>query len=174
MSTMKNTKKRFTKTKIITVIFLLILLGVLFFNLLPKIGVKTANGSVVYNPSTSSHSSANTPAVRDELKEYLVQQQIVKDLPKDAIILLKTYRIENNEWVYEKNYVIKKGSVSIGTTKTPDIIIYLYSGFIAEEDFCVSIKNALNNGQMSYESMKSDLSLLIKYSGMLKYKNCLS
>jgi hypothetical protein len=97
---------------------------------------------------------------------YLSSNQIVNELPEDALISLKTSSEE---------YVVTKSSVKQGIAENPDITLTLPSSYLQElgNNFCGTLIKARNNGDLSIELHVTKLSAGWKYSGLYKYKDCL-
>lgn len=162
---MKKKKKRLNRIQGLSVIFLAIIIGSLLINLVYTMISNGISGKAVYETGI---------VTRENFASFLEQQQIIKDMPKSALISLKTFRIENGEWVTEDNYYIKGNEVNIGDIKNPDITLFINSNYIGESDLCNTIKKANSNGNLSYELHKEELGLLIKYYKLMKYEACFS
>lgn len=97
----------------------------------------------------------------------LLESDMVKDLPNKAVISLKL----GNEY-----YTVKKDSVSAGRPADPDLTISLplsYAGQLSL-GLCQMVKNANANKDLGIEMHASQTSLMWRYRGMLKYRDCLS
>lgn len=111
---------------------------------------------------------------KEDLASYLEKQNIVKDLPKDALILVKLYNFDSGSREWEESYVLKKSEVIKGSIGNPDLIITINSKYVPElKDLCSAIKNAKSKGDLGYESKINAVKFLFRYGGMLKYKSCL-
>lgn len=107
---------------------------------------------------------------------YLQKQSIVKDLPKKAVLSLRLYNFDTGERRWVGDYTIEKGAVSKGLPNNTDVEIILSSKYAGQliNNFCQTIKTAKANGDFAYELKQSKTSLLWKYRGLMKYKDCLS
>ncbi|MBS3077854.1 hypothetical protein J4233_06350 [Candidatus Pacearchaeota archaeon] len=96
----------------------------------------------------------------------LLDNDIVKDLPKNAVIELK---------LGEKYYTVSRDSVSVGKASSPDLTITLpasYAGQISS-GLCEMARKASQNKELGVEIHSSQTALMWKYRGMLKYRDCL-
>lgn len=153
-------KKRKNKSLIIF-ITLLILAVVLIFYIISGLNI---SGKAVYNGGE---------VTKENFPDYLEKQGIIKKLPKNAVISLKFYSEDKEGKKLGESYIIKKENVKEGEAKNPDAVLIFNSKYLPElEDFCLTMKKALENGDLSYESSMNYALLLFKYRGMLKYKKC--
>ena len=144
-----------------------VFLGIYFYSNVSIIGKAVKNSKNL--PSATS----NVVVTRESLASYLPNLELIKDLPKDASILLKLYSMKNGERVWEESYVIGKGKVYKDKSENADAVISLDSKYVSQLwAFCSTLQKALNNGEASFELKKSQASLLWKYKGVLKYKSC--
>lgn len=112
---------------------------------------------------------------KQNLPLYLNQHQITKDIPKSATIGFQFYSIQNGQQVWEEKYLLKNKKIELKdfTNEKTDIIISMNSKYFSLfGDICNAIKTANQNGDLQYNVKISKTSLLWKYKGMLKYKNC--
>lgn len=97
----------------------------------------------------------------------LLQSEMIRDLPEKSIVSLRL----GGEY-----YTISKDSIIRGRPTNPDLTILLplnYANQISN-GLCGMIKSANTNGDLGIEMHSSKTSLMWKYRGMLKYRNCLS
>ena len=91
--------------------------------------------------------------------------------------ILKFYNLKSDgSKVFEKSYILKKGSVKEGDLSNPDLIISINSNYLSSltnKNFCEIIKKAYSNGDVSFETSLSKVSLAWKFKSMMKYKSCL-
>jgi hypothetical protein len=112
----------------------------------------------------------------DNLDFTLSKTNMIKDLPKDAIILLHFYNFNTGEREIEKSYVFTLGEIKEGVIENEDIAIYIHSKYLNElttANFCSVIQEANSNGDLGTEKKISNTALLWKYKSMLKYRSCL-
>ena len=110
----------------------------------------------------------------DNFHLFLQQQQVVKDLPSDSVISLKLYSFDSGERVWEKSYILNKGSVKEGNAENPEISIIIASKYIydAARDLCSAVNKAKANGDFRADNNMATGSFLWKYKGMIKYRSC--
>jgi hypothetical protein len=155
--------------KLVLVLFLLAIAVLAYFS----ITLKPHDNSQPALNNTLNITSTNT--TKENIASYLENQQIVKDLPKDAILCLKFYDFDSGERKWEDSYIIKKQSVQKGEADNADITILLHSKYIPEigKGFCQAIQKAKNNNDFGTEFFLSTAQLLWKYKSMMSYRNCL-
>ena len=102
---------------------------------------------------------------------------MIQELPEDALISLRLYNFDTGVRQWEKSYAITKGNVeeanlqNLDSTKL-DAEIIIHSKYVLSAEFCTAIKQAKANNDFGYELKASKTSLLWKYKGMMKYKDC--
>jgi len=109
-------------------------------------------------------------------EEILSKNQMIQDLPKDGIILMKFYNYYSGERTWEKEYTLTRGNVVAGTPGEYDISLWLHSKYLTilkENNFCSVVKLAKANGDFGSSTEIGTSSLLWKYKGMMDYKDCL-
>jgi hypothetical protein len=152
----------------------IILAGIIILAGLFLISNQTITGRAFLNRN-STNALEKIQVTKDNLAEVLSNQEIIKELPEKAVILLKLYNFNIGIRQWEESYVIKKGNVIIGPVDNPDITIILHSKYIPMMgDWCSAVKKASANKDIGYETKMSDASLLWKYGKLWKYKSCLS
>ena len=87
------------------------------------------------------------------------------------------YNFDTGVRQWEKSYVITKGNVEEVNAQNLDenkldLEIIINSKYALSAEFCTAIKQARANNDFGYELKASKASLLWKYRGMMKYKNC--
>jgi len=159
------------KKKIILIIAIvaIVILSVLAYNKFSAAGKNTNNGS--------SGNTIKTVALSDEdqikITQILQSSDFIKDIPENGVIGLIFYNFENGERVLNNGYLLGKNKFL--SSGEPDFQILLHSKYIKEIDennLCDIVIKAKQNGDMAYYSDKSKAMLLLKYGGMLKYKDC--
>ena len=88
---------------------------------------------------------------KNNLAQYLKQNRVIKDLPKDALVSLNLYNFDSGSKQIEKSYIITKANVIEGQAKNPDLIISIdskYVSMINSAGFCLTIQNAKLNRDM--------------------------
>lgn len=110
----------------------------------------------------------------EKIKSTILASALVKDLPKDGVISLTFFTFCNGQRIVQNNFLI--GKAQILTSGTPDIYLTLHSKYISQlsgDNLCTVIPAADANGDLGVYSDLSDTKLLMKYSGLLKYRDCL-
>jgi flagellar basal body-associated protein FliL len=107
--------------------------------------------------------------------EVISENNIVQDLPSDAVLQLKFYNYNSGSQAWEKSFVMKKGSVVEDDVDEADIVLSLNSKYLNEltnKNFCDVIKEANANGDLGFESSLSTAGLAWKFKSVMKYKDC--
>jgi len=103
----------------------------------------------------------------ENLPDYLNKDEIIKDLPENALI---------NLGIGDEDYVIEKNKVHIGRSSDADIEVLFplnYLETLGKMGLCLTMKNAKENGDFSVINYKNKFELSWKYKSMAKYKDCL-
>lgn len=108
-------------------------------------------------------------------EDYLRNQDIIRDLPKNGVLSLRFYNFDSGERAWEESYILTKGNVREGIAENPDAEIIIHSKYVKElgNGFCDTIVKANENGDVGVEIKLPTTSFMMKYSGLLKYKSCL-
>lgn len=165
------------KREIFIAIAFILIIG-LFICFVPNMNLNMTGNAV---GRSSSGSFVKPVITKDNFQQTLQSQSIIQELPKKAIILLVLSDTGDNTGENpEDEYIITRGSVkqvnaeNPSSNSNPDLIIFIPSKYIPESyNFCNAIKQANKNRDLEYELKESKASLLWKYRGMLKYKECL-
>jgi hypothetical protein len=169
---MDKKKKRVVKIIMIIAIIVVLIFFITSF-IFPNWSI--VGKTIFFSPKKVS-GSANTvmiPLNKDTFPLIIQSQGLIQDIPKSGVISLKLYNFDSGQRTIEESYVVTKGSVKKGETTNPDISVQIHSKYISEAgDICSAIKKAKANGDLGYELHSSKAGLLLKYSGMMKYKNC--
>jgi hypothetical protein len=155
--------------KLIYFFIILILIIILGVYLIPQFNLA---GKVIGDQFNSGQIN-NISVTKENLPLFLENLQMIKELPIDAVILLKLYNFNTGQRQWEESYVIKKSSVTQGNIDNPDITIVLASKYVPQlNDFCATLQKAKANNDIGYDTKMSNLAFLWKYRGVLKYKGC--
>jgi hypothetical protein len=114
-----------------------------------------------------------TSAQKDLISQTILASAFVKDLPSDGIIALRFYDFFLGERIWHPDILI--GKTGILSSGTPDLVLIMHARYISQlngGNLCEVIQAANAAGEMWTESEYSDLKLMSKYSGMLKYRDC--
>lgn len=117
-----------------------------------------------------------TALTADELlkvKNAILSSEFISDLPKNGIVALHFFNYQNGQRVELDTILIGKDQIL--TSGTPDLTILLHSKYIAEitsTNLCEIIPKANTNGDLAVETSMSESSLLFKYAGIIKHRDC--
>jgi hypothetical protein len=142
----------------------------------------SGSGGVGSPPVTNTNPevapAAQRPVITAEQKNLINQAVLsspfAKDLPNNGVIALRFYDFYLGERIWQPDILI--GKTGILTSGTPDITLFMHARYISQlngANLCDVIKSAQTNGEMWTETSESTLKLLMKYSGMMKYRDCL-
>ena len=116
------------------------------------------------------------PLSNEQIKivgQTILSSEFIKDLPNNGAIALQFYDFVDGQRVWQSGFLIgKEGFLSEGT---PDIILIMHSKYISQLDgtnLCDVVKSAQANNDMWMETEENEAKLLLRYSGMLKYRDC--
>lgn len=113
---------------------------------------------------------------KETFPAYFEKQEIIQELPKDAVIGFQFYTYQGDTRIWQEKYTIKKGKVEKKDfeSENPDIVIIMHSrNFQYFGNICNAVQTAKKNNDLGYELKISQTSLLWKYKSMLKYKDCM-
>ena len=164
------------KVVIIIVIIAVLLIGIVVIGNYYRSQTRAAAAAkyLATHPVTNRPPAQPIVVTKENMPSYLANQQVIKDLPSDAKILLKLYSGDGSgNKIWEESYSITKGKVTLGTVDSPDITINLDSVEVPDlGNFCGAIQKAKAAGNVGFELGLGKASLLWKYGGMMKYKSC--
>lgn len=109
----------------------------------------------------------------EKIKQAILGSDFIKDLPKNGVISLTFFTFCNGNRIWQNNFLIGKNQIL--SSGTPDIYLTLHSKYISQfngNNLCDVIKSANANGDLGSYSDLSDTKLMLKYSGLLKYRDC--
>ncbi len=149
---------------ILIVVTLIIVTGIFFFNQPSKEGILTQDIKVV--PLSSEE--------RQQVVVAVISSEFIEDIPKKYPVAITFFSFENGERIFHDSFLIgKQGFLTEGK---PEVYLSLHSKYIKElnqENFCEIVQRANKVGDLGFYSESSKVSLLIKYRGMLKYRECI-
>lgn len=147
--------------------------GKFLFSSSRVIAPSNTQGAIVSN----SRPSSSRPLITySNLALELSKNQLVKDLPSNAIILLRFYNFNTGERQWEKSYVLTTGNAREGLVDNADITIVIHSRYLSSftsTNFCSVIKTAKANNDLGIWYTCSKMSLMWKFKSMMKYRECL-
>jgi len=100
---------------------------------------------------------------------------MIQDIPEGKSIQLKFFSFPKGERVWEKSFILEKGTIKEGTLDSPEFTLTIGSRYVNQittSNLCDITKKANKNGDLGFESTSSYLSLAWKYSSLMKYKSC--
>jgi hypothetical protein len=163
MKNKKKSKSKFKKEHIqISVLILIVLLAVIFLN-----PVKPASEGVQLRYVPLSQEEVQKAATT------ILSTEFIQDVPNEDPIALIFYSYEGDEMVQRDGFLI--GENELLTSGTPSLYIYAPARYIPEFDgtnLCEIIQLASRNGELIINSEYGNARLLLKYSGLLKYRDC--
>ena len=160
---MKNKKrvKIIGGIQIIVIIFLLVFI----FSKFSSTGKVVNNNQVEIVPLS--------PEEKQKVIQTILSSEFIKDVPKKDPIALVFFDFANGQKIWQDGFLI--GQNQLLSQGEPSIYLTLHSKYIYElnnNNLCEIIKKANNNGDLGFESEYNKARLLIKYSGMLKHRDC--
>ena len=158
-------KRKLNKKKII--IFGVIVLLIIGFIVIPKLGKSGVSGGGQVEIVPLNQEQINI------VGQAVLSSKFISDLPSKGAIGLQFYDFQNNERVWQSGFLIgKNGFLDSGT---PDLVLIMHSKYISYLDgtnLCEVVQAAQANNDMWVESQESDVKLLLRYSGMIKHRDC--
>jgi len=163
-----------SKYYILGLAIILVIIGIIFFPKSPDISKGSGGGN----------SGGGTPIVFGvaEAKDYenfeaiIKNNQMIQDLPDDAVLTLSFYSFNTGEREWERNYILTKGNVEEGTAEEADIKLIMASKYLTilkTNNLCGVIQLSQNKGDFASETELSSFSLAWKFKSMKEYKDCL-
>jgi len=103
-----------------------------------------------YSPSqggsaTGQQTRTQTVMTYENLPGILSKNDIVKDLPEKAVLLLRFYNFYTGERQWEKSYILTTGNAKEGLVENADMTIIIHSKYLSQmtpNNFC-EIKKSL-------------------------------
>lgn len=111
---------------------------------------------------------------KDNLVLYLENQEVINDLPKDARINLRLYNFNSGERQFEGEYKITRSGASSESFDDPELTIILHSKYLEnlDEDICMIINKARENGDLEVNLHISKALFFWRYRNILDYEEC--
>ena len=116
------------------------------------------------------------PLSQEEVQKVVstvLSTEFIKDVPEKDPIALVFYSFEGSERVVRDGFLI--GENELLTEGEPSAYIWIHAKYISEFDgtnLCHIIQIANGNGDLALESPYGNTKLLLKYSSLLKYRDC--
>jgi hypothetical protein len=151
---------------VIGVVFAIAIALIIFFTM------KHSTGGVVNSGEPIRYVPLSQEEV-DKVAQTIISSEFIKDVPEKNPIALIFFNFENGKRVQQDAFLI--GNNQLLTQGTPSVYLTLHSRYISElngNNLCDVIKEANKNGDLGFQSEYNTAILLIKYVGLLKYRNC--
>ncbi|MCX6747218.1 MAG: hypothetical protein NTU63_03750 [Candidatus Pacearchaeota archaeon] len=172
-------KKEMSKRKKILIISLVIIIIALAIIVFAKTMNNKEEGNI--NPASSAAGNSSyqvkysplSPEEINKVADTILSSEFIKSIPEKEPISLFFFKFENGERIWQDGFLIGKNQLL--TEGTPGISLILHSKYISQlngNNLCDIINQANKNGDLGFESKYSTAILLIKYVGMLKYRDC--
>jgi hypothetical protein len=178
----KKLKRRYEK-KIFVILLIIVLLIIGAFVIIKFKEPSTNKGSEGIQPTGNSNIQGPAQNQYEEIplnneqismiNETILSNEFSKDIPEDGIIALKFYDFKDGQRIWTNEVLVGKDGIL--PSGTPDITLMMHERYLSQlngTNLCDVINSANNNGEMWMESSKSDVELLFKYSGLIKYRSC--
>jgi len=155
------------KKMLLIVGFVLLILVVLFVN-------KSLTGNILFSTDQQQMQVNLDGLTKDNFIQYVQQQKLFSELPKDSVISLRLYNFDKGYREWEKSYVIAEGSIKEGEVQNRDFDLILASKYYPDiaKDICGGIKKANDNGDFAADMKISLVSAMWKYKSVIRYKSC--
>src|SRR3989338_3497575 len=159
-------------TIVISLLIILIMLAGLFFF---KFGF-TGKSVVEQNADIIALSAEH----KSKIIDIISSSEIIKDIPDGKVISLRFFDFVNGDRIWQDEFLLTNNQSQhqlLGENASqPEIYITLHSKYISEitnNNLCEVLKKANKNRDLGFYSEYNKAVLLIKYTGMLKYRECL-
>ena|SRR3989344_227368 len=146
-------------------VFVLALLGIFLIGEFYSTGKTTFDSKIKTIPLSDEE--------RQKVSQILSSSEFIKDVPKDNPVAVIFYSFENGERIWRDGFLLGGGRLL--SDGKPAVQISLDSRYISElnqNNLCDVVKEAKRNGDLGFYSEANKAILLIKYSGLLKYRSC--
>ena len=126
-------------------------------------------GTVIFldETNTSIYEATGLVVSLESFPTYVETHPIMRDIPKDASVSLE---IGGQSYGIEGKRVIKDRVIS-----EPDISVKLPEGYevrIGEVGLCTALREAVKDGELTFETHISKTRILTKYYKLIKYNKC--
>ncbi len=114
-----------------------------------------------------------TPEEAAKVKNAILSSEFISAMPNNGVISIQFYYFPLGERIWLDTFLIGKNQIL--TSGNPDMNVIIHSKYISElpsSSLCDIIQKARTNGDFAYDTQLGDAKLLLKYSGMIKYRDC--
>jgi hypothetical protein len=174
-----KSKKRIKKIVMLSIILPIFLIGIILAINYTKTG-KTINSNSGNSQQEKTVSPVQEQKIvslsleeKQKVTQVLLNSEFIKDIPENSPIALTFFSFEGNERILHDTFLIGKNTLS--PSGSPIIYLSLPTKYIPElsgNNLCDIIQQANKNHDLGFYTEVSTTALLLKYSGMLKYKSC--
>ena len=122
----------------------------------------TPTSSVSSTSTKQTTSSASSAPDYTKLMANLPKNQMIQDLPDGKSLYFQTFSFSSGQRVWEKSFVIEKGTMKEGVVSNPEVTLTLHSKYvnqITSSNLCDVLRTANINKDLGFES-SLDLSLI--------------
>ncbi|MDP3986782.1 MAG: hypothetical protein Q8P81_00995 [Nanoarchaeota archaeon] len=159
----RDGSKKIVLGLVVVAVFLIVLF--LVFKPESKVNVESNSGESRYVPLEN--------AEVQKVSEVILSSDFVGDVPGDDPISISFYSFDSGVRIWRDSFLI--GSGEILSEGKPSISLSLDAKYISEmsgDNLCDVVKAANQNGDLGFESEYGKARLLLKYSGMMKHRDC--
>ena len=167
------------KKKIIilsVLIIIAIVIAILMFARTANNKGESINSGTSAAGTGSNYQAKYSPLTPEEIAKVssaILSSEFIKSIPENEPISLIFFKFENGERIWQDGFLI--GRNQLLSTGSPGISLTLHSKYISQLDgsnLCDIIQQANKNKDLGSESKYSTTGLFLRYSGMLKYREC--
>ena len=168
------------KKVVVAAIILIVLIGTFLVINYVKTGKAVSSNSGNSQGTTSSNSQIKEPKVvplsqeeNEKVVQILITSEFIKDVPEKYPIALSFFSFEGNERILHDSFLIGKNTLL--SEGNPTVYLSLPTKYIPEfngNNLCEVIQLANKNRDLGFYTAESTTSLILKYAGMLKHKEC--
>ncbi len=120
---------------------------------------------ITYEPLTNEQ--------KEKIMRVILSNEMVKKIPEKSPISLQFFHFNYGYRTWQDIFIMADGKLL--ENANPVISLSLSSKYISEfkeNNFCEIIQKAKENGDLGFDSEYSEVKLLWKYKGLIKYKDC--
>ena len=159
------------------IILLVIIVGIILaIVIIFSTNSSKTSGAATTNQGGSVQEVKRLPLTVEEqqkVAQTILSTEFIKDVPENDPIALTFFSFEGGQRVWRDSFLI--GRDQLLSEGTPSIHLTLHSKYIERfngDNLCELVREANKNGDLGFETEHGKASLLIKYAGMLKHRDC--
>jgi hypothetical protein len=165
----KSKRKENSKKKIFIIVAIFFLFSAIYFAQTAITGKST---TIIQDVETQPLSQSE----KSKIINLITTTEFIKDIPKNNPIVLRFYKFENSETVWQDGFLLHPNfPYNPLSDKEPSLFLSMPSRYINEVDndnLCEVIQKAKNNEEISVFSEQNKAILLVKYAKLIKHKEC--